>query len=109
METATTSYTTDVLIVGAGPVGMTLALTLRRAGVAVTIVDREPKTGQFTRAAIVWPRTLEVFDLLGIVGDWEAEGVPVQRIPPEYRRRRGGGAAGGHRQPASVSAGHRAG
>ncbi len=70
----------DVLIVGAGPVGMTLALTLRRAGIRVLLVDREEKTGTTTRAAIVWPRTLEELDLLGIVDGWQRDGVPLEEM-----------------------------
>ena len=68
---------TDVLIIGAGPVGMTLALTLRKFGANVLIVDKSPETARYPRAAVVWPRTLEMLDLLGIAKGWTEEGVPV--------------------------------
>ncbi|MFF2077194.1 FAD-dependent monooxygenase [Kitasatospora sp. NPDC058162] len=61
--------TTDVLIVGAGPVGLTLAIGLARAGVDCRIIEREDG---FRTAGVrgkgVNPRTLEVFDDLGVVG-----------------------------------------
>ena len=68
---------TDILIVGGGPVGMTLALTLRRGGAAVIIVDKKPSTRPFSQAAILWPRTLEILDLLGMANAWDGYGVPV--------------------------------
>ncbi|MGW0043348.1 FAD-dependent oxidoreductase [Rhodococcus sp. NPDC003348] len=58
---------TDVLIVGAGPVGLTLAVQLRRRGVDVLVVDRRPERAPFAKAVGVSPRTLEVFDSMGIV------------------------------------------
>ncbi|MEU2398656.1 FAD-dependent oxidoreductase [Streptomyces pseudogriseolus] len=67
----------EVLVVGAGPVGLCTAIELARRGVRVRIVDRrtEPRTG--TRACTVWQRTLEVFDLMGLpVGDYLDAGVP---------------------------------
>lgn len=59
--------TTDVLIVGAGPVGLTLALQLRRRGVDVLIVDRLAERAPYAKAVGVSPRTLEVFDSLGVI------------------------------------------
>jgi len=57
---------TPVLIVGAGPTGLTLACDLARRGVAHRIVDREPNPPRASRAKGIQPRTLEVFDDLGI-------------------------------------------
>lgn len=67
----------DVFIAGAGPVGMVLALTLRRAGVSVIIVDKAPTTRQHSQAAVLWPRTLDILGLLGIVNDWEGQMAPI--------------------------------
>ena len=57
----------DVLIVGAGPVGTVLALDLVRRGLSVRIVDKASAGFQGSRAKGVQPRTLEVFQDLGIV------------------------------------------
>ncbi len=58
--------TTEVLIVGAGPTGLTLACDLLRRGVDVRIVDRSPGFRRWSRGKGVQPRTMEVFDDLGI-------------------------------------------
>ena len=59
----------DVLIVGAGPAGLTLACDLARRGVAFRIVDAAEGGFPGSRAKGVQPRTLEVFDDLGVVDD----------------------------------------
>ena len=68
------SYDADVLVVGAGPVGLTLALDLTRRGVRVRLLDRAPGTFPGSRAKGIQPRTLEVFDDLGIAEDAFAAG-----------------------------------
>jgi cation diffusion facilitator CzcD-associated flavoprotein CzcO len=67
-------YDTDVLVVGAGPVGLTLALDLTRRGVRVRLVDRAPGTFPGSRAKGIQPRTLEVFDDLGVADEAFAAG-----------------------------------
>lgn len=52
----------NVLIVGAGPVGLTMALELARYGVSVTIVDKAAERTCTSRALIIWSRTLELLD-----------------------------------------------
>ncbi|KAB7760290.1 FAD-dependent monooxygenase [Mycolicibacterium mucogenicum] len=61
--------TVDVLIVGAGPVGSALAIDLIRRGVAVRIIDKATHSFDGSRAKGVQPRTLEVFDDLGVLDD----------------------------------------
>jgi len=70
---------TDVVIVGAGPTGLTLACDLARHGVPFRIVDKatEPFTG--SRGKGVQPRTLEVFDDLGVVEELLSAGAPYPR------------------------------
>jgi 2-polyprenyl-6-methoxyphenol hydroxylase-like FAD-dependent oxidoreductase len=58
---------TDVLVVGAGPTGLTLACDLARRGVAVRIVDRASEFPYGSRGKGLSPRSLEVFDDLGLV------------------------------------------
>ncbi|WP_405394720.1 FAD-dependent oxidoreductase [Microbispora hainanensis] len=56
---------TDVLIVGAGPTGLTLAVDLARRGVAFRIVDESPEPATGSKGKGLQPRTQEVFDDLG--------------------------------------------
>lgn len=72
--------TTEVLIVGAGPTGLTLACDLRRRGVAVRVVDRSAGFRRWSRGKGVQPRTLEVFDDLGIVDAALAAGRTHHRL-----------------------------
>ena len=64
----------DVLIVGAGPVGMLTALALAQAGASVTVIEREPQIINSPRAAIYFPSTLLVLEELGILDDLEKIG-----------------------------------
>ncbi|MFF8247521.1 FAD-dependent monooxygenase [Streptomyces griseus] len=72
------SESTDVLVVGAGPVGLTLAAELRRAGVACRIVDRLPARLPYAKAVGVQPRTLEIFDRMGLVREVLDAAVPMR-------------------------------
>jgi 2-polyprenyl-6-methoxyphenol hydroxylase-like FAD-dependent oxidoreductase len=55
-----------VLIVGAGPTGLVLALWLRRFGVPVRLIDRASAPGTTSRALAVQARTLELYEQLGL-------------------------------------------
>jgi 2-polyprenyl-6-methoxyphenol hydroxylase-like FAD-dependent oxidoreductase len=57
---------TDVLIVGAGPTGLVLALWLTRMGVRVWIVDKTAEPGTTSRAVAVQARTLELYSQMGL-------------------------------------------
>ena len=57
---------TDVLIVGAGPTGLVLALWLTRLGVRVRIVDKTAEPGTTSRALAVQARTLELYHQIGL-------------------------------------------
>lgn len=66
----------DVLIAGAGPTGLLLALWLTRLGVHVRIVGPKPGPTTETRAIAVQARTLEFYDQLGLGGEAMAHGRP---------------------------------
>jgi 2-polyprenyl-6-methoxyphenol hydroxylase-like FAD-dependent oxidoreductase len=59
-------HDTDVLIVGAGPTGLVLALWLTRLGVRVRIVDKTGEPGTTSRALAVQARTLELYSQIGL-------------------------------------------
>lgn len=69
------ALTTDVLIVGAGPVGLTAAIVLIQHGHEVTVVDRQAEGTNTSRAAVVHPHTLELLEPYGVVADLVARGV----------------------------------
>src|SRR6266436_1669037 len=61
---------TDVLIVGAGPTGLVLALWLTRLGVRVRIIDKTTEPGTTSRALAVQAPTLELYRQIGLAGAW---------------------------------------
>lgn len=66
----------DVLIVGAGPTGLTLAAELRRRDVDCLLIDALDAPQHWDRATVVHPRSLEIFEALGIVDRFMAAGTP---------------------------------
>ena len=69
-----------VLIAGAGPTGLVLALWLTRLGVSVRIIDKAAEAGTTSRALAVQARTLEFYQQLGIAELVVNEGVKVRAI-----------------------------
>jgi 2-polyprenyl-6-methoxyphenol hydroxylase-like FAD-dependent oxidoreductase len=69
-----------VLIIGAGPTGLVLALCLARHGVPFRIIDRAAGPGQASRAIAVQARTLELYQMLGIADGAVALGIPMDTI-----------------------------
>ena len=74
------SVNAPVLIVGAGPTGLVLALWLTRLGIPVRIIDRAERPGTTSRALAVQARTLEFYRQIGIADDAVAGGVKVPAI-----------------------------
>ena len=85
----------DVLIIGAGPTGLVLALWLTQLGAKVRIVDKTAEPGTTSRALAVQARTLELYRQLGLtdavvkhghkvpaVNLW-VKGEPAARLPFE--------------------------
>ena len=71
---------TEVLIVGAGPVGMLTALALSRSGVQVQVIDQEWRTTSRTYACALHPRTLKLLDPLGITREAVAAGRVIDTV-----------------------------
>jgi 2-polyprenyl-6-methoxyphenol hydroxylase-like FAD-dependent oxidoreductase len=69
---------TDVLVIGAGPTGLVLALWLTRLGVKVRIIDKTAEPGTTSRALAVQARTLELYRQLDLT---EAVVVRGHRVP----------------------------
>lgn len=69
-----------VLIVGAGPTGLVLALWLTRLGVPVRIIDRAAEPGTTSRALAVQARTLEFYRQLGIADKLVEGGVTISAL-----------------------------
>jgi 2-polyprenyl-6-methoxyphenol hydroxylase-like FAD-dependent oxidoreductase len=70
----------QVLIVGAGPTGLTAASELTRHGVRVRIVEQNAGPSIHSKALIVQPRTLEVFYAMGVADEAVAAAQPVFHI-----------------------------
>ena len=62
------------LIVGAGPTGLSLAITLRRYGIPVRIIDRNAQPTSVSKALALWSASLEALQGMGIVDRFVAEG-----------------------------------
>ncbi|MFH9587690.1 FAD-dependent oxidoreductase [Streptomyces luteogriseus] len=84
---------TDVLVVGAGPTGLALGIDLARRGVPALVVERARGLFPGSRGKGIQPRTMEVFDDLGVLDAIRAAGgtYPVGMIWQDGRR------AGEHR------------
>jgi len=67
--------THPVVIVGAGPVGLTLALALAKQGVSVVILDESNQVSEGSRAICFAKKSLEIFDKLGLADRMIKKGV----------------------------------
>jgi 2-polyprenyl-6-methoxyphenol hydroxylase-like FAD-dependent oxidoreductase len=71
---------TDVLVIGAGPTGLTLAVSLLARGRTVTIVDKQNQGDNTSRAASVYPGTLELLDPYGVAERLTAQGIHTPKF-----------------------------
>ncbi len=56
-----TSAQPQVLVVGAGPAGLVLAITLARCGVGVLLLEKRERTSNLARALVISTRSMEIF------------------------------------------------
>lgn len=74
----------DLLIVGAGPVGLTMALACRHFGVSYRLIERLPAPSGLSKALAVWSASLEMLDVLGVADQFlrrsiHGKGVRISR------------------------------
>jgi 2-polyprenyl-6-methoxyphenol hydroxylase-like FAD-dependent oxidoreductase len=69
----------QVLIVGAGPVGLTMAAELARYGIDVRIIDKSPHPTETSKALVVWARSLELMERLGCTPAFLQAGLRARR------------------------------
>ena len=65
----------DILIAGAGPVGLTMAAELARYGLSVKIIDKAAERTDKSKALVIWSRTLELMDRMGCTASFLAQGL----------------------------------
>jgi 2-polyprenyl-6-methoxyphenol hydroxylase-like FAD-dependent oxidoreductase len=70
----------EVLVVGAGPVGLVTALFLQHYGVRVEIIDMHHRTTQHSYALAVHPRTLSILEETGLAGELIKAGRKVTKV-----------------------------
>lgn len=71
----TTPASTDVLVVGAGPVGLVAACELARRGVSVRVIDKLAQPTDQSRAIAIHARSLDMFERMGIVDELVSTGI----------------------------------
>lgn len=79
-ENTTSQSRTDVIVVGAGPTGLTLAAALATRGVRSTVIDRAAEGANTSRAAVVHARTLEVLEPLDVSRRLLERGLAIPRF-----------------------------
>lgn len=64
----------DLLICGAGPVGLLLAVECARQGINFAIVEKNAERAAFSKSLAIWSNTLETLDSIGIIDQFFAKG-----------------------------------
>jgi 2-polyprenyl-6-methoxyphenol hydroxylase-like FAD-dependent oxidoreductase len=73
-----------ILIVGAGPCGLTAALELSRRGFSLRIIDSEPGPTPLSKAVGISPRSLEILEPSGVTEQLLARGVRIRGLQARY-------------------------
>src|SRR5579862_1323100 len=75
-----TAIDIDILIVGAGPVGLFLANECARRGLRYRIVEANASQSIHSKALAIFPRTLEIFDMAGMVAPFVERANRVTKV-----------------------------
>jgi 2-polyprenyl-6-methoxyphenol hydroxylase-like FAD-dependent oxidoreductase len=75
-----------LLVIGAGPVGLTMANELARHGVRCRIIDRGAERLQTSRALAIFPRTLEAFETMGLADRFLVQGLRLYGLSLHHRQ-----------------------
>lgn len=78
----------QILIVGAGPIGLTLAILLKQYGIAFRIIEQSCGPSTATKAMAIHSRTLEIFRELGIADQAVAQGFAIGAFSVQANKRR---------------------
>ncbi|MGC5702620.1 FAD-dependent monooxygenase [Pseudomonas sp. NFXW11] len=78
--TAVPAGSPAVLIVGAGPIGLTMAILLRQRGVPLRIIEKNAGPSTATKAIAIHSRTLEIFRAMGVAEQAVAQGFAIKRF-----------------------------
>lgn len=70
----------EVVIVGGGPVGLSLALALARDGIDVLVLEKDATTAEHSRAPAIWSGTQEFLAELGVIEQFESESCALPDI-----------------------------
>lgn len=71
---------TPILIAGAGPTGLALAIVLQAAGVPHLLIEKNDQRSGHSRAAVIHAHTLEALDQLGVVDKLSSQGLVLDRF-----------------------------
>jgi 2-polyprenyl-6-methoxyphenol hydroxylase-like FAD-dependent oxidoreductase len=80
MEETRNSNSLQVLIAGAGPTGLALALSLAHRGIAFRLIDENDRPGEHSRAMVVHARTLEFYNQFGFADEVVEQGIKVGTV-----------------------------
>ena len=77
-----------ILIVGAGPAGLTAAVELARRGVETKVIDKRTSQATLSRAVGITPRSLKTLELSGVTQELISEGIQIKGVKIYHQSKR---------------------